>query len=1147
MKNLILLAGILMLSIHVAYSQSNFTVIDKQKPTDSKIEILSENGQSITLKLSVNAYDFYQVETSNGTEVIVKSPNGINSMEKGMPDLPYFSTSINIPAKGKVVSEILGESYFTLQNMNIAPSKGSISRKVDPSTVPFEYGKCYSLNQFIPGTQAQNGEAFIIRDVRGTNVKFFPFSYNPVEKELRVYTEIIVKLSYTDLADANEVTAKLTSIDEFESIYQRLFINYKKGTRYTPIQEQTPGRMLIISGTSYASAMNSYVTWKREKGIETELVTTATTGTTATAIKNYITSYLSSHSDLAYILLVGDHADVPTGTSSGDDSDNQYGYLVGNDHFIDVFVGRFSANSVTDVQTQVTKTIYYEKEITTGATWIEKAFGAASSEGGGYSGGHNQGHGVESDMNHMGYIQTDLENYGYTVTRSNESGGSTTAISNAFNAGQSVAFYIGHGDYDQWYSVSYTNSHVNALTNDYKLPFIFSVACQNGNFKNKTCFSEAWLRATNNSNGNPTGAVAIIGSTIDQSWNSPMTGQDEMADILCEISTYSTPKRTFAGIAFNGMFKMIEDEGSDGIEMADTWLVFGDPSLNVRTKNPLEISATYPTTYTVGSTEFTVSSNVEGAMACLSMVDNGQTVILGKAYVTGGTATITHQALTNPGTIKLTITAFNRVTRQDDIMVIVPSGPYVVAETFTINDSEGNNNGVADYNENIKINQTLKNVGVSDATNVAMSITTSSDATITDNNETFGNISADAISTRNNAFAIAIRNGIADQTNIPVNYTISGDFESREGVYYIVANAPAPSITFVGIDDSNGNNNGQLDAGENISLVFTISNEGHAQTVAGTATLSCESYASISNPENQVNAIAAGNSTNVSYNITIAEGVQTGTALTFTMNYTADLYGSQLSTTLPVGLQIEDWESNSFDTYEWQNTSNIPWVIVSGSQVYEGNYCAKSGHISNNQTTTLSITIDALNDDSIEFYKKVSCEEAQNYWGTVYYWDYLSFSIDGTEMEKWAGTNDSWSLVTYNVNAGSHTFSWTYQKDQSQSSGDDCAWIDNIKLPAHGTTTIINMNSSVSENSMNVYPNPASDIVNINMNLNSEEVVSICIYNTIGQIVNEIDNLKLNSGENYISIDTNNLKAGSYIIRANVNGEIINKNLSVIR
>ena len=64
------------------------------------------------------------------------------------------------------------------------------------------------------------------------------------------------------------------------------------------------------------------------------------------------------------------------------------------------------------------------------------------------------------------------------------------------------------------------------------LPFILSVACNNGTFTNGTCFGEAWLRATNG--GQPTGAIATYMSYISQSWDPPMCGQDEVVDLLVQ-------------------------------------------------------------------------------------------------------------------------------------------------------------------------------------------------------------------------------------------------------------------------------------------------------------------------------------------------------------------------------------------------------------------------------------------------------------------------------------------------------------------------------------------------------------------------------------------------------------------------------------
>ena len=111
-------------------------VIDNQKPQKSSVQIVEENGNGITLKLNVNSYSLSEVQTPNGTEVVVGTSEGINDMGKGMPDIPYFATSVRIPAKGKAIAEVIDAKYVTVENISVAPSKGAIKRNIDPSTVP---------------------------------------------------------------------------------------------------------------------------------------------------------------------------------------------------------------------------------------------------------------------------------------------------------------------------------------------------------------------------------------------------------------------------------------------------------------------------------------------------------------------------------------------------------------------------------------------------------------------------------------------------------------------------------------------------------------------------------------------------------------------------------------------------------------------------------------------------------------------------------------------------------------------------------------------------------------------------------------------------------------------------------------------------
>jgi hypothetical protein len=1119
------------------FAQNQWIKLNPALSEDYKIEIIEQSANEMTIKLSINAYRLDEVTTPRGTAFVVKTPECRNSYQKGAPDLPFVTEALAIPDHGGYKYEVISSNFSTINNIDIAPSKGTIYRNVDPATVPYEYGREYNFNDYFPLNRSTMSDPYILRDVRGSNITFLPFSYNAINKELRIYNEIIVKIKFNNDTFINEISSvKATRDADFNGIYDRTFLNYKTSSKYTALDEGTPGNILIIAKDTYASAMDEYINWKREKGIETEMVLMSAIGTTSAQVKTYIQNYYNTN-DLTYVLLVGDAADVPIITISGQDTDNGYTYLAGSDGYADIFIGRFSGNSLADIQTQVDRTVHYEKELSTADTWLENALGSASNEGDGA--GHDGG---ESDAEHMDNIKTDLENFGYTVTSVYQDGGSNAQITAAVNNGIGIGNYVGHGDVTLWANTSFSNTNVNALNNAKKLAFYWSVACVNGDFNGNTCFAEAWLRATNG--GNATGAVAFLASTINQSWVEPMTGQDEMVDILLE--TYPTNiKRTMGGVSFNGMFLMIE-EGGQGQSMADTWTLFGDPSLMLRSKTPEVMTINHQSTITVGQTTFQVNCDVNGALVSLTKLNGEDVEIIGTGYVSGGSVTVDIEAFTAPGNMLVTVTSFNKVTYQEDVLVIVPDGPYVIHDGYTIDDSDGNNNGVADYNEMVYINQTLTNVGieVAEGVNTVFSISNPG-VIVNDNNESFFDITVSETVTMDMAYTITIPDGIADQTNLAASLVITDNNSNEWTAEYIIpVNAPAMQLSFIEVDDSDsGNNNGTLDAGETVNLVVEVINDGHAASVAGNVTISSTNeYVTINTNSVSIGAQNVNSPATISFEVVIDESIPTGTSVCFDFDLLTGMYTAELNSCLPAGLQIEDWESNTMTSYEWENSATYPWTIVT-NEVYEGTYALKSGSVpSTGGESILIINLDVLNNDNVEFYKKVSCE--QEWWGTMY--DYLAFSIDGSEKDKWCGEVD-WSMETYPVSAGERELKWLYTKDDYVDEGSDCAWIDNIKLPAHQTSiSIINNPIRVNENTVEVYPNPASEVAYLNVNLTNDTKATVKVMNYSGQVVYEYSNeFNLYSGTNSIILNTSDFAAGLYIVNITTSENTYNKNLII--
>ncbi len=567
-------------------------------------------------------------------------PGGALLMEKGAPALPTLSGSVLLPPAGTVQMRVKIAEYRDYTDIRVAPSKGVLYRNVNPATVPYTFGPAYQAAQWPPQV-ATLGQPYILRDYRGVTVQVCPFQYYPGEDRLRVYTRVVVELEITADRGANELSAADAArapSAAFSDIYARHFLNYtaSPARRYTPLADQ--GEMLIIGKDSLLGAVQPLVDWKRQKGIRTAVVPFSSIGTTPAQLKSFVTNYYATNG-LVFLLLVGDAEDIPPMYASGGASDPSYSKIVGNDNLPDILVGRFSGSTTQQIANMAARTLRYERNPEPAGAWYRAATGIASAEGE-----------DPSDIEHMNAIRTNLLNGYYTsVDQIYDPGASKTALSNAVCAGRGLINYVGHGAEDEWVTTAFNNTDVGRLTNTSRWPFIFDVACVNGAFTGMTCFAEAWLRAERN--GQPAGALAMYASTINQDWSSPMTAQNEFNALLLAAS-----KKSYGGLCFNASIKMMEVWGSVGVEMFDTWTIFGDPSAQVRTLTPSNITVTHAAS--LNSLNYTVQvANASGALAALSLTNQ----LLGSAWADGSGKAVIALAAQPPADVLLTVTAFNAI------------------------------------------------------------------------------------------------------------------------------------------------------------------------------------------------------------------------------------------------------------------------------------------------------------------------------------------------------------------------------------------------------------------------------------------------------------------------------------------------------
>jgi hypothetical protein len=135
----------------------------------------------------------------------------------------------------------------------------------------------------------------------------------------------------------------------------------------------------------------------------------------------------------------------------------------------------------------------------------------------------------------------------------------------------------------------------------------------------------------------------------------------------------------------------------------------------------------------------------------------------------------------------------------------------------------------------------------------------------------------------------------------------------------------------------------------------------------------------------------------------------------------------------------DDFESGGLQHIAWTTSGPAvgakPWFVQT-NVVSAGQFAARSGFITDNQTSSLLLTA-SFRDGNGSFDYRVSSE--LNF-------DTLKFLVDGVQQQQWSG-DVPWANFALPLTAGTHTLEWRYSKDASGSSGLDAAFIDNVNLP----------------------------------------------------------------------------------------------------
>lgn len=572
---------------------------EKRPQEGNEVKPLSSSESSVVLELEVTNFEKHAIMIEGKKYYVISAPNAHSMLQKGMPDVPEFSRCVVIPPTAACHIRVLNVEYEDV-TIPVAPSKGNLSRDIDPLTVPYTFYDIYKKDAFYPSDIVSVDTPFLLRDVRGCVVRMIPFQYNPVTHILRVYKKIQVKILFSGTDGRNVPNSmKHTYGRAFRQILMNQFINHERidSTFANNIRTFRPERdasqveylnekMLVICCDSFATDMRNFLIHKNNLGLPTTMVKMSQVGTTADHVAEYIQNAYDTDSTLTYVLLVGDASMVPTKRCyfqfEEGGSDPSYSLVSGDDYYPDLFIGRFSAKNRNDVHTLVERTIRYEND--SNKSWHHCGVGIASDE-------FDSSDSIP-DYQILRSIRDKLLSYHYTEVAEfydgsqggeDDDGDPTSLdICSKIDKGVSIINYSGHGSIYNWHTGNFRNSTIKTLKNDNKLPIIFSSACRVGCFTGSIypCFAENWLVARNSINGEPTGAIGFYGSSTRQAWFPPRIALNAFINMLVNEDYH-----TLGALCFGASSIMLDSHKNFAKETFLAWNIFGDPSLSVIPNN----------------------------------------------------------------------------------------------------------------------------------------------------------------------------------------------------------------------------------------------------------------------------------------------------------------------------------------------------------------------------------------------------------------------------------------------------------------------------------------------------------------------------------------------------------------------------------
>jgi hypothetical protein len=1034
--------------------------------------ILSDNN-SVIINYSVSEADVENINNNDDQYFRLSIPGHFPTSDPGQPELPVMSRMLSFPEGyeykiviSNVKSSVIKPSAKKIKGI-LYPAQVSENKSFQEQKHEFKIDKkVYSEDGTIKADTVKIEYQGTIRNRKIYNLIISPARYTPHLNIIELITSMKIEILFNKNVSQSK-SAQYESLPFIKSIDTNI-------TEFNPLDiipgySESPVKMIILTDTSFRKQLAPLIKWKTQKGLSIQTLYRGNklAGYSYTELRDTIKKiYKSTPPDEVppeYLLIVGNVSKIPYYGNSNV-TDNYYGEFDGGDDYLpEMFIGRLPVSDTNQLKSVINKIIQYEKfQFLPDNRFYTKAFVTAGN--------------APSFANQMnGQVKYAIDNYlniNNGITEKHFYYPQSTAftvidsIKKIINSGVSFINYSGHANANGWLfyqdeSKYYLSAaEISELSNKYMYPFIISNACKTADFSILPATGYPYSSFGNEMvTNNEKGAIGFIGCSSNSFWN------EDYYWAVGAGTPSANPSYTNTGLgAYDRLFHTHKESPSEWyytmgqINYAgnlavssstsqwkkyywETYNLIGDPSLTPYIGSPEFQNISLPDTIPNGIKLWSLDTKPFSYVA----ISHFDTLWDASFSSPSGSVTLNLPGLSDDSCM-IVISGQNKIPVIKTIYISNIKNEFINLDSTVFKDQFGNNNGIADYGETLYMNMTISNLGQTDADNLIVYVSSpSSYVKLNDNHFLINKIKAGSSITLNNDISFNISDSIPDLNNVIFNLTLKNFRIENKYSIDLLTHAPKLKIENCAIDDTEfGNGDHIADPGELFYLVYNVSNMGSSDISGQFSVSSSDSDLSIIEPNIKSGMLKFGKLTQIPVLFKLSDTIPSGSYLSVSSTLNCNPYIVNREFSFRVGKVRESFESASFSVFPWIGSGNFPWTI-STTTPYDGGYSAKSGAITDNNSSSLMIRGFYSSSDSLRFSYKVSSEKG---------YDYLLFRINGKDIFRASG-EVPWTRKSLFVNKGLNTMEWIYRKDATLHEGSDCAWIDLIDFVTTGSVVYI--------------------------------------------------------------------------------------------